>query len=157
MPLSGNVLILTNILLSISLYSETVTQAVVSSRNSTIRYWLGIFLAIAFFGGFLVKSYWEERVFERDTVKLLAYYKNVVPNSMADGDLQNARYLVWKYRGKKKALWKRLETKYGEPVLEVHEWPEVEEEPEEEEVNLDEESKEEEPEKDAKESEEPEL
>jgi hypothetical protein len=36
----------------------------------------------------LAKSYWEEYVFQRDTSKLLAYYKHVVPGSMSDGDLQ---------------------------------------------------------------------
>lgn len=40
---------------------------------------------------------------------------------------QNARYLVWKYRGKKQKLWKNLEKKYGEPVLEEHEWGDEEE------------------------------
>ena len=99
--------------------------------------------AILFFGGFLVKSYWEDRVFERDTKRLLAYYKHVIPGSMSDGDLQNARYLVWKYRGKKEKLWKSLEKKYGEPVLHEWEWPEEEEaaddgtEEEAEEENLD--------------------
>lgn len=119
---------------------ESVVQATKSARNSALRYYLGIFLAIAFFGGFLVKSYWEERVFQRDTRRLLAFYKNVVPGSLSDGDEHNARYLVWKYRGKKAALWKNLEKKYGEPVLNEWEWPEVEvveEEPQEEE-NLDE-------------------
>ena len=88
----------------------------------------------------MVKSYVEERVFERDTKRLLAYYKHVVPGSIMDGDEYNARYLVWKYRGKKDKLWKRLETKYQEPVLEIHEYPEKEEANEEEEEvdNLDE-------------------
>jgi hypothetical protein len=31
---------------------------------------------------------------------------------------------VWKYRYKKQKLWKNLEKKYGEPVLEESEWPE---------------------------------
>lgn len=87
----------------------------------------------------MVKSYVEERVFERDTKRLLAYYKHVVPGSIMDGDEHNARYLVWKYRGKKDKLWKRLETKYGEPVLETHEYVFEEEEVKEEEdvENLD--------------------
>eukprot|EP00980_Cylindrotheca_fusiformis_P002804 scaffold672_cov126-Cylindrotheca_fusiformis.AAC.5 len=120
---------------------ESVVQATKSARNSALRYYIGIFLAVAFFGGFLLKSYWEERVFERDTRRLLAYYKNVIPGSLSDGDERNARYLVWKYRGKKAKLWSNLERKYGEPVLHEWEWPEeeeVEEEPQEEE-NLDEE------------------
>lgn len=124
---------------------ETVVQALKTSRNSTIRYWISIILAISFFGGFLVKSYWEERVFERDTKRLLAYYKQVIPGSMADGDEQNAKYLVWKYKGKPHKLWRRLEKKYGIPVLHAHEWEDVEEKSDEEiEVeNLDEEKTEE--------------
>lgn len=126
-------------LLSSNNHSESVAQATVSARNSKLRYYLGILAAILFFGGFMVKSYVEERVFERDTRRLLAYYKHVVPGSIMDGDEHNARYLVWKYRGKKNKLWKRLETKYGEPVLGIHEYPEEEEAKEEEDVeNLDE-------------------
>jgi len=106
---------------------ESVVQATKTARNSKLQYYLGVFFAIAFFGGFLVKSYWEERVFNRDTRRLLAYYKHVVPGSLSDGDEHNARYLVWKYRGKKDKLWKSLEKKYGEPVLEEFEWPEVDE------------------------------
>ena len=49
---------------------------------------------------------------------------------MADGDLNNARYLVWKYRGKKEKLWRSLEKKYGEPVLNEWEWPEDDDEEE---------------------------
>lgn len=128
---------------------ESVVQAVKTARNSALRYYLGIFAAILFFGGFLIKSYWEEHIFERDTRRLLAYYKNVIPGSMSDGDLHNARYLVWKYRGKKEKLWRNLEKKYGEPVLNEWEWPEPEEEEEaeqpaeeEEPEDLDEEKKE---------------
>jgi hypothetical protein len=98
--------------------------------------------AIVFFGGFLVKSYWEERVFDRDTRRLMAFYKHVVPGSISDGDQHNARYVVWKYRNKKEKLWRGLEKKYGEPVLHEHEWPEEVEEKEkaeeEEPENLDE-------------------
>jgi len=120
---------------------ESVVQAVKTARNSALRYYLGIFLAVAFFGGFLVKSYWEEKVFKRDTSRLLSFYKHVIPGSVSDGDLHNARYLVWKYRNKKEKLWKNLEKKYGEPVLHEHEWPEEEEgEEEEEHQNLDEET-----------------
>jgi hypothetical protein len=125
-----------------SFHSESVTQAVVSSRNSKLRYWIGVLVAILFFGGFMVKSYWEEAVFESDTKRLLAYYKHAMPGTMADGDLQNARYLVWKYRGKKHKLWKRLELKYGIAVRQEHEWEGYVEEgkgEEEEEQNLDEE------------------
>jgi hypothetical protein len=69
-----------------------------------------------------VKSWWEERVFERDTRRLLAYYKHVLPGSMLDGDINNARYVVYKYRNKKNKLWKGLEKKYDVPVLLEYEW-----------------------------------
>lgn len=105
---------------------ESVVQATVSARNSKLRYYIGIFLAVAFFGGFLIKSYVEERIFEHDTRRLLAYYKHVVPGSFNDGDEHNARYLVWKYKGKKHKLWRRLELKYGEPILQLHEYEELE-------------------------------
>ena len=84
----------------------------------------------------------EEKIFQRDTERVLAYYKHVAPNSINDGDERNARYLVWKYKGKKDKLWRRLETKYGVPVRHAHEWDDDEEEnvkEEEEEENLDDE------------------
>lgn len=102
--------------------SDSVVQATKTARNSKMRYCLGILAAILFFGGFLVKSFVEERIFERDTRRLLTYYKHAIPGSLADGDIHNARYLVWKYRGKKEKLWKALEIKYGIPVLHAHEW-----------------------------------
>eukprot|EP00529_Nitzschia_sp_RCC80_P010169 CAMPEP_0113511806 /NCGR_PEP_ID=MMETSP0014_2-20120614/38964_1 /TAXON_ID=2857 /ORGANISM="Nitzschia sp." /LENGTH=792 /DNA_ID=CAMNT_0000408045 /DNA_START=39 /DNA_END=2417 /DNA_ORIENTATION=+ /assembly_acc=CAM_ASM_000159 len=107
--------------------SQSVVQANKSARNSAIRWYTGVAFAILFFGGFLVKSYWEEHVFERDTRRLLSYYKHVIPGSMSDGDLHNARYLVWKYKNKKEKLWKSLEKKYGSPVLQEDEWPEDDE------------------------------
>jgi len=107
---------------------ESVVQATETARNSWLRYWIGMILAVAFFGGFLVKSYWEERVFERDTKRLLAYYKHVTPGSIQDGDLHNSRYLVWKYRGNKDKLWRMLEKKYEEPVHHADEWPDSEDE-----------------------------
>jgi hypothetical protein len=116
-----------------------VVQATVTARNSKLRYYIGVLFAILFFGGFLVKSYVEEKVFVRDTKRLLMYYKHVAPGTHADGDEYNARYLVWKYRGKKKKLWDRLEKKYGVPVRYAHEWEEEDKESTEEEVmeNLD--------------------
>jgi hypothetical protein len=101
---------------------ESVVQATISARNSKLRYYIGILVAIVFFGGLLFKSWYEQHVFERDTARLLAYYKNVVPGSISDGDLHNAQYLVYKYRNKKEKLWKNLEKKYGAAVLEEHEW-----------------------------------
>eukprot|EP00536_Pseudo-nitzschia_multiseries_P013902 jgi/Psemu1/261814/estExt_Genewise1Plus.C_6290039 len=101
---------------------ESVVQATKSARWSAIQWYLGVAFAILFFGGFLVKSYWEDRVLERDTRRLLAYYKHVLPGSMLDGDVQNARYVAYKYRNKKHKLWKGLEKKYDIPVLLEHEW-----------------------------------
>jgi hypothetical protein len=79
-------------------------------------------VAVAFFGGLLFKSWFEQYVFNHDTARLLAYYKHVVPGSISDGDIHNAQYLVYKYRNKKEKLWKNLEKKYGVAVLEEHEW-----------------------------------
>lgn len=122
-------------------HSESVAVANKSARNSAIRYYVGIIFAILFFGGFLFKSYWDEYVLERDTKRLLAYYKHVVPGSFHDGDDHTARYTCYKYRGKKASLWRRLEKKYGQPVLETHEYEamfaEAETEQDEETVDLD--------------------
>jgi len=101
---------------------QSVVQATKSARWSAIQWYLGVGFAILFFGGFFVKSWWEDRVFERDTSRLLAYYKHVLSGSMLDGDRQNARYVVYKYRNKKNKLWKGLEKKYDVPVLLEHEW-----------------------------------
>merc|ERR1711971_239468 len=76
----------------------------------------------------MVKSVLDERIRKYDVKKILAYYKHVDPNSMNDGDERNAHYLCWKYKGKKNKLWKRLETKYGQPMREPHEWGDEEEE-----------------------------
>jgi len=105
---------------------QTVVQAAKSLRRSTFQYYLLLLLSILFFGGFLIKSYWEEYIFERDTKRVLNYYKKVLPGSLHDGDEYHARFMVYKYGGKKHLLWKRLEKKYGEPVSET--WDEDEEE-----------------------------
>jgi len=106
---------------------QSVVQATKSARNSTIMYYLGTAFAILFFGGFMVKSYWDEHIFERDTRRLLAYYKHAIPGSMLDGNVQNARYVVYKYRKKKATLWRGLEKKYDTKVLLEHEWEDYEE------------------------------
>jgi len=106
---------------------ETIVQATKSARNSKLLKYAGIFGSLLFVGGFLVKSFVEERVFERDTQRVLAYYKHVAPNSFHDGDERHARYMVWKYKGKKDALWRRLEAKYGFPVKHAWEWDDDEE------------------------------
>ena len=93
-----------------------------SARNSAIRYYVGVVFAILFFGGFLFKSYWDDYVLNRDTVRLLAYYKRAVPGSYQDGDFHNARYTCYKYRHKKSKLWRNLEKKYGIPVFTIREY-----------------------------------
>lgn len=119
---------------------KTVVEATKSARNSKILYYLGLLFAILFVGGFLVKSYVDEKILDRDTAKLLAYYKAVVPNSIRDGDEHHARYMVYKYRNKKAKLWKTLEKKYGIPLSDDYSFLD---EDEEEVVELDdEESKE---------------
>lgn len=106
---------------------ETIVQATKSKRNSKLARWGFIIGSILFVGGFLVKSYVEERIFQRDTERVLAYYKRAARNSLHDGNEHGARYLVWKYKGKKEKLWKRLETKYGIPVKHAWEWDDDEE------------------------------
>jgi hypothetical protein len=98
----------------------SVVQAEKSARSSLMQYYGGWIFFIMFFGGFLVKSYWEDYVFQRDTKRVLAYYKRAIPNSFNDGDENNARYLVYKYQNKKDKLWARLEKKYGYPI--PHDW-----------------------------------
>jgi hypothetical protein len=125
-----------------------VVVATKSARNSAIRYYVGLLLAVLFFGGFLVKSYWDDFVLQRDTTRLLAYYKRVVPGSYQDGDFHNARYTAYKYRHKKAKLWRNLEKKYGHPVLTVEEYAKMDkvdpggssEHSEDETIDLDEES-----------------
>ena len=102
--------------------SESVVIATKSARNSAIRYYLGILFAILFFGGFLFKSYWDDYVLNRDTERLLLFYKYHVAGSFNDGDEHHARYTCYKYRNKKDKLWRGLEKKYEVPVLQAHEY-----------------------------------
>lgn len=113
---------------------KSIVEATKSARNSKIQYYVALIFGILFVGGFLVKSYVDEKIFERDTGKLLKYYAHVIPGSIHDGDEMHARYMVYKYRNKKARLWKTLENKYGIPVQD--EYP-VEEKDEEEVVELD--------------------
>lgn len=105
--------------------SESVVVATKSARNSAIRYYLGIAFAILFVGYFLFKSYWDDYLLNRDTKRLLAYYKHAMPGSYQDGDFHNARYTCYKYRNNKAKLWKNLEKKYGFPVLATREYDEL--------------------------------
>jgi hypothetical protein len=77
---------------------------------------------ILFCGGFLFKSWYDDFVLERDTKRLLAFYHHILPGSIQDGDVHNARYTCYKFRNKKSKLWAKLEKKYGEPVLETHQY-----------------------------------
>ena len=125
---------------------KTIEQAFKAAKSSTFWYYIKIVFAIAFFGGFMVKSYWEERSREQCVERILAFYKRAAPNTINDGDKHNAHYICWKYKGKRDKLYKKLETKYGIPVKYVHEWEDEKEEqkPEDEEVNLDDNSEKEE-------------
>ena len=110
---------------------ETIVQATKSARNSKLLRW-GTIIGIGcvlFIGAFLVKSCVEERIFERDTQRVLAAEGDdkVSVNSFHDGDERQARYLVWKYKGKKDALWRRLKAKYGVQVKHAWEWDDEEE------------------------------
>lgn len=117
----------------------TIDQAVKAARSSTMWKYARIVGALAFFGGFMAKSYLGERERERCAEKVLAFYKHATPNTINDGDKNNAHYTCYKYRGKTDKLYRKLERKYGIAVREVHEWDDEEEEkPEEEqEENLD--------------------
>jgi len=117
---------------------QSIVQATKAARSSTFWYWFRIIFAIAFFGGFFLKSFIDDRIREYDVKKILAYYKHACPGTINDGDERNAYYLAWKYMGKKDKLWRRLEAKYDMAVLEVDEWDDEEDVEEEEEVDLDE-------------------
>jgi hypothetical protein len=65
-------------------------------------------------------------VLNRDTKRLLAYYKQALPGSYQDGDVHNSRYTCYKYRNKKAKLWRNLEKKYGLPVLTLREYEAME-------------------------------
>jgi len=118
---------------------QSIVQATKAARSSTFWYWFRVIAAIAFFGGFFLKSLIDDRIREYDVKKILAYYKHACPGTINDGDERNAYYLTWKYKGRKDKLWKRLENKYGILVREVDEWDDDDNtEEEEEEVDLDE-------------------
>jgi hypothetical protein len=70
----------------------------------------------------LFKSYWDDFVLKRDTKRLLAYYKHIMPGSIHDGDEHGSMYMCYKYRHKKDKLWRNLEKKYGEPVLNMEDY-----------------------------------
>jgi hypothetical protein len=106
---------------------ETIVQATKSARNSKLLRWGSIIGAVSFMGFFMIKSYVDERIFDRDTERVLNFYRRAAKNSMHDGDVHGARYLVWKYKGKKAKLWRRLEVKYSIPVKHSWEWDDDEE------------------------------
>uniref|UniRef100_A0A7S3Q0Y2 Uncharacterized protein n=1 Tax=Chaetoceros debilis TaxID=122233 RepID=A0A7S3Q0Y2_9STRA len=119
---------------------QTIDQAIKAARSSTMWKYVRIAGALVFFGGFMAKSYLGERERERCAQRVLAFYKHATPNTINDGDKNNAHYTCYKYRGKTDKLYRKLERKYDIPVREVHEWEDLEdeEEPEEEkEENLD--------------------
>lgn len=122
---------------SLSSDGQTIDQAIKAARTSTMWKYIRIIGAIAFFGGFMVKSYLGEKNREECAERVLAFYKRASPNSINDGDKHNAHYVCYKYRGRTEKLYKKLEKKYGMRVKEVHEWEDEEEPEEEQEENLD--------------------
>jgi len=104
---------------------HSVVQASKNLRSSIFEYYVILIFCVLFFGGFLVKSFIEDYTFRRDVNILLHYYKIALPGSIYDGDVWKARYLCYKYRGRRHVLWKRLEKKYDIPV--PLEWDEEEE------------------------------
>lgn len=103
-------------------FRQSILQAVKTARNTSIWWYVRVFSAIVFFGGFFLKSLIDDRIRKHDVKRILAFYKQAAPGTMNDGDNHNAQYLCWKYKGTKDKLWRRLETKYGEPVKELHEY-----------------------------------
>lgn len=103
-------------------FRTSVVVATKEARNSKIRWYLGMLFIILFCGGFLFKSWYDDYVLERDTKRLLAFYHHTLRGSIYDGDVHNARYTCYKFRFKKQKLWKKLESKYGVPVLQTHEY-----------------------------------
>eukprot|EP00592_Proboscia_alata_P007669 CAMPEP_0194354942 /NCGR_PEP_ID=MMETSP0174-20130528/2934_1 /TAXON_ID=216777 /ORGANISM="Proboscia alata, Strain PI-D3" /LENGTH=841 /DNA_ID=CAMNT_0039124021 /DNA_START=129 /DNA_END=2654 /DNA_ORIENTATION=- len=103
---------------------ESIVQATKTARNEKLQKYFWILFSILFFGGFFLKSYWEDRVQRLDTERLLKYYRLASKGTMADGDYHQARYVVYKYRNKKDKLWKKLERKYDLKVPELWEFPE---------------------------------
>jgi hypothetical protein len=78
----------------------SVVQTLKNLRMGALQWYATLVACILFFGGFLLKSYWEDVVFERDMRRVLTFYRRAVPGSMRDGDENGAR------------LWVRLEKKY---------------------------------------------
>jgi len=107
---------------------QSIVQAVKSARSTSFWWYFRVLAAIVFFGGFFLKSITDDQTRKRDVKKVLAFYKNVAPGTINDGDERNAQYLCWKYKGKKDKLWRRLEAKYDHPMRELHEWDDEEEE-----------------------------
>jgi len=106
---------------------QSIVQAVKTARSNNLWWYVRVISAIVFFGGFFLKSLYDDRIRKHDVKKILAYYKHAAPGTLNDGDNHNAQYLCWKYKGKKDKLWRRLETKYGIPMRELNEWDDEEE------------------------------
>jgi len=119
---------------------QSVVQSTRTARSDKIKYYIGLLACILFFGGFAVKSYWDEYVLNRDAHRLLTYYKFVTPDKLGADNLRNARYTVYRYRADLDRLWRRLHLRYGVKVPE-RDWDNeesyVKTEEDEELVNLD--------------------
>mmetsp|Transcript_10111 Transcript_10111/g.12811 ORF Transcript_10111/g.12811 Transcript_10111/m.12811 type:complete len:833 (+) Transcript_10111:143-2641(+) len=130
---------------------KSVEQALKSAKSSALWYWVRLIGFVGFVGGFLIKSYVDDVIRKNCVQRVLGFYRHNAANTINDGDEYNANYVCYKYKGKKAKLWKRLETKYGAPVLTLQEYEELDAKiaeekakEEEEKVDLDEEEENEE-------------
>jgi len=128
---------------------ESVVQALENSQYLKIRYYGILTTVTTLCIYFFIRAYWVEYTNSRDVKRLLHYYKIAAPNTFHDGDNWNARYLIWKYKGRRHVLWRRLEAKYDVPVPET--WDgEDDDKDDEQDIDFDEMEEEEKKEKDEK-------
>jgi len=83
------------------------------------------------------RSYTVTYKFDQNVKKLQAFYTHMGVKFKSQSEME-CRYIIHKYGDNVGKLWKKLEDKYGEPVLEWWEYPEKEgDEEEEKEEDLD--------------------
>ena len=112
---------------------RTVTNEAASTKR---LWWLLCSLLIVVLAGLGYRSYSVTVLFDKNVRKLQAYYKHVNVTFKSQSKLE-CQYIVYRYRDNTTKLWKMLEKKYNDPVLEWWEYPEREEVVVEEEVDLD--------------------
>ena len=111
-------------------------------KGNRIWYYVLAFFVLLF-AAISYRSYKVTYVFNYNVKKLHRYYAHV---NKTLNNLQEAQYIVYEYQDREDKLWEKLEKKYGEKVLEPHEYPDIveEEEEEEEEATQEKEGKEDE-------------